>query len=90
MLYTKNGRPLRVTGDLVHSRSGALVGRVNGDKVFAPDGRYVGTISEGRLVFRHSESAGSRGRFTAANTAKFSSGDVAHASMNGDEPNIPD
>jgi hypothetical protein len=35
-LYTKNGNPLQVSGDTVYSRSGAVVGRINGDRVFGP------------------------------------------------------
>lgn len=44
-LYTKDGRPLQVSGDKVYSRSGTVVGRIKGSKVYGSDGRYVGTIS---------------------------------------------
>ena len=43
-LYTKNGRPLLVSGDKVYSRSGTIVGRIKGEKVYGTDGRYVGTV----------------------------------------------
>ena len=43
-LYTKNGRPLQVSGDYVYSHSGKIVGRIRGEKVFGTGGRYVGTI----------------------------------------------
>ena len=40
-LYTKNGRPLQVSGNMVYSGSGIIVGRIDGKKVFGPNGRYV-------------------------------------------------
>jgi hypothetical protein len=43
-LYTKDGRPLQVSGEIVYSGSGTMMGRIKGEKVFGPDGRYVGTI----------------------------------------------
>lgn len=49
-LYTKNGRPLQVSGDRVYSRSGTVVGRIRSEKVYGTDGRYVGTIVNDRLV----------------------------------------
>jgi hypothetical protein len=51
-LYTKNGRPLQVSGDKVYSRSGIIVGRIKGDKVYGTNGSYVGTIVRDRLVYR--------------------------------------
>ena len=44
-LYTKNGRPLQVSGETVYGRSGTVVGRIRGYKVYGTDGRYVGTIA---------------------------------------------
>jgi hypothetical protein len=49
-LYTKNGKPLQVANDFVYSRSGVPVGRIRGERVFGPDGRYVGSIVGDRLV----------------------------------------
>jgi hypothetical protein len=37
-LYTKQGKPLQVSGDIVHSKSGRVVGRINGDGFSAPTG----------------------------------------------------
>lgn len=56
-LYTKNGRPLQISGDKVYSRSGKIVGRIKDEKVFGTDGRYVGTIVSSRLVYRPSHCA---------------------------------
>ncbi|RMR26630.1 hypothetical protein ALP88_00668 [Pseudomonas savastanoi pv. glycinea] len=43
-LYIKNGKPLQLSGTTVYSRSGKVVGRIKGDKVFGTDERYVGSI----------------------------------------------
>lgn len=89
-LYTKNGRPLQVRGDDVHSRSGTYVGRIRSGRVFDPSGRYVGTIVGDRLVYRSTESArlgpisnrGSRVGTARANRVG--------SAIWGDEPPIPD
>ena len=58
-LYTKNGRPLQLSGDKVYSRSGRIIGRIKGDRVFGTDGRYVGTIVNDRLGLPlHAQRAG--------------------------------
>lgn len=51
-LYTKNGKPLQVSGTTVYSRSGKVVGRIKGGRVFCTDGRYVGSIVGDRLVYQ--------------------------------------
>jgi len=89
-LYTKNGRPLQVSGDKVYSASGKIVGRINGAKVHGTNGRYVGTIVEGRLVYRSSDSASVAGPFTTANLAGFAQARQAGAAMWGEEPDIPE
>jgi hypothetical protein len=67
-LYRKMA-PLQVSGDNVHSRSGKIVGRIRGEKVFGTDGRYVGTIVENRLVYRSTQSAVISSSFSVANRA---------------------
>lgn len=89
-LYTKDGKPLQVSGDTVHSRSGALVGRIKGDKVHGPDGRYVGTIVGDRLVYRSTQDNTVSGAFSAANRSGAGRGDRAGSAIWGDEPDIPD
>lgn len=89
-LYTKNGRPLEVSGDTVYSRSGKAVGRIRSDKVYGPNGRYVGTITGGRLVHRSTDSAGIGSSFSAANRAGSARANSAASAVWGDEPNIPD
>ena len=89
-LYTKNGRPLQVSGDKVYSRSGQVVGRIRGDRVHGLDGRYVGTIVGDRLVYRSTHSASITSPFAAANRAGSASAARAGSAMWGDEPDIPD
>lgn len=89
-LYTKNGRPLQVSGDTVYSRSGRAVGRIKGEKVFGTDGRYVGTIVNDRLVYRSTHSASIGSSFAAANRAGSARANRAGSAMWGDEPDIPD
>lgn len=88
-LYTKNGKPLRLSGKTVYSKSGAVVGRVKGNKVYGPNGRYVGTVTNGRLVFRSTDSAGTSSSFAAApKVASAQSNGVSSVTW-GEEPNIP-
>jgi hypothetical protein len=89
-LYTKDGRPLQVSGDTVYSRSGTVVGRIKGEKVFGTDGRYVGTITSGRLVHRSTDSAAVSSPFSAANRAGSGLANSAGSGLWGDEPDIPD
>jgi hypothetical protein len=89
-LYTKNGRPLQVSGDKVYSRSGKVVGRIKGKKVYGTDGHYVGTIVNDRLVYRSTDSAGIGSPFAAANLAGSARSNRAVSAIWGDEPNIPD
>jgi hypothetical protein len=89
-LYTKNGRPLQVSGRTVYGRSGKVIGRISGNKVYGSDGRYVGTIDNGRLVYRSTDSAGISSPFSAADRAASASAASAGSALCGDEPNIPD
>jgi hypothetical protein len=89
-LYTKNGRPLQVSGETVYSRSGTVVGRIRGQKVYGTDGRYVGTITGDRLVYRSTDSASVSSSFSAANRAGSARANRAGSAVWGDEPNIPD
>jgi hypothetical protein len=56
-LYTKDGRPLQVSGSDVYSRSGKHLGQIRGDTVFGTDGRYAGIIVGDRVVYRGTDSA---------------------------------
>ena len=89
-LYTKNGKPLQVSGNTVFSRSGIVVGRIKGEKVFGTDGRYVGTIVHDRLVYRSTQSAGVSSPFSAANRAGTARANRVGSAIWGEEPNIPD
>lgn len=89
-LFTKNGRPLEVSGDFIYSRSGIPVGKLRENKVFGPDGRYVGTIVGDRLVFRSTDSACMGSTFSIASHAGSARADAAGSALWGDEPRIPD
>jgi hypothetical protein len=89
-LYTKNGRPLQVSGNIVYSRSGKVVGQIVGDKVYGTNGRYVGTIVGDRLVKRSTDGAGISSPFVATPQAGSASANQAGSAMWGDEPDIPD
>lgn len=85
-LYTKNGRPLQVSGDKVYSRSGKVVGRIREDRVYGPDGRYVGTIVGERLVHRSTHAARVSSSFSTANRAGTARANRAARALWGDEP----
>ena len=89
-LYTKNGRPLQVSGDKIYSRSGQVVGRIKGENVYSPDGRYVGTIVGDRLVYRSTHSASISSTFSAANRTGTAKTNHVGSTVWGDEPDIPD
>lgn len=89
-LFTKNGRPLHASGDTVYSRSGNVIGRIQGSKVYGTDGRYVGTIAGDRLVYRSTDSASIGSPFAAANRAGSATANRAGSAIWGDEPDIPD
>lgn len=89
-LYTKNGRPLQVSGNTVYSKSGKVVGRINGDKVFDTNGRYVGTIVNERLVYRSTQSGVISSSFSASSKIGTARASRVGSAMWGDEPDIPD
>ncbi|WP_082443899.1 4-fold beta flower protein [Pseudomonas mediterranea] len=89
-LYTKNGKPLQVSGSTVYSRSGRVVGRIKGEKVYGTDGRYVGSIVGDRLVYRSTHSAGISSPFSSANRTGTARARRAGSAIWGTEPDIPD
>ncbi|WP_219811894.1 4-fold beta flower protein [Pseudomonas syringae] len=89
-LYTKNGKPLQVSGTTVYSRYGKVVGRIKGEKVFGTDGRYVGSIVGDCLVYRSTQSAVISSPFAAANRTGTARAQRAGSAIWGDEPDIPE
>lgn len=89
-IYTKNGRPLQVLDDKVYSRSGVIIGRINGSMVYGTDGRYVGSILGDRLVYRSTDSAGIGGSFAASSLAATGRASNAASGVSGEEPDVPD
>jgi hypothetical protein len=89
-IYTKNGRPVQVSGDHVHSRSGTYVGRLNGKYLFSRTGHYLATLDGNRLVYRSTDSARVGSPTANADRAGSGAADSAGSGLWGDEPNIPD
>jgi hypothetical protein len=89
-LYTRDGKPLQVSGTTVYSSSGRVVGRISGNRVFGADGRYVGTIVGDRLVHRSTDNANTGASFSAADRIGSARASRVGAAIWGDEPDIPD
>ena len=90
MIYTKNGRPLKVSGQDLISRSGKHVARMRNGKAYGPDGRYVGTIVNDRLIYRSTNSATISSPFAQRASAGHTHANHAPTAAWGDEPPIPD
>ena len=86
--YTKNGRPLRVSGDKVFGPNGKQVGRIRGRRVHGPDGRYVGTIVGDRLIHRSTDSAAVSSSFAPAARSSTAAAHRAPRAAWGEEPPI--
>ncbi|WP_411961071.1 4-fold beta flower protein [Pseudomonas mandelii] len=79
-----------MSSNTVYSRSGKVVGRIKGEKVYGIDGRYVGTIIGDRLVYRSTHSAGVSSPFASAGRAGTAKAQRAGSAIWGNEPDIPD
>lgn len=89
-IYTKEGRPLKVSGEDLFSRSGKHVARIRNGKAYGPDGRYVGTIVENRLIYRGTHSASISSPFAPRPGAGHASANHAATATWGEEPRISD
>lgn len=89
-IYTKEGRPLHVSGDNVFSRSGKHVAKISGKKAYAPDGHYVGTLDGDRLIYRSTDSATISSSFAPSSSAGNATANAVGTALWGDEPAIPD
>ncbi|MBS1165742.1 MAG: hypothetical protein H6R00_1767 [Proteobacteria bacterium] len=88
-LYTKNGLPLLEDESYIFTSSGLAVGQLRGDKVFSPEGHYVGTIVDDRLVYREADSRCIGAPFSISNRVGHAAAHAATATTLGDEPRIP-
>lgn len=82
-------------GNDVLTQSGAVVGRISGDRVFRDNGagvpgEYVGTVVGDRLVYRSFDSDGPYRPFRrrATEIRLDSTGRVAPSKLWGDEPTL--
>lgn len=89
-LYTKNGRPLQVSGNAVYSRSGKHVGHISNGKVYDPSGRYAGTIDGDRVVYRSTDSATISSPIVAGPSVGSAAANAVGSAIWGDEPDFPD
>ncbi len=89
-LYTKEGRPLRRSGDDLFARSGTHVAKLKGKKAYGPDGRYVGTLVGSRLVYRSTDSATIGSAFARRAHAGTANASAVGSAILGDEPPILD
>ena len=89
-IYTKDGRPVQVSGNQVHSGSGKYVGRLGGKYLCGRDGHYLATLEGDRLVYRSTDSARVGSLTTNADRAGSGAANSAGSALWGDEPKIPD
>jgi hypothetical protein len=87
-LYTKNGVPLRVSGNAVFNPAGKQFGRIRNAKVYGQNGRYIGTIVGDRLVFRSTHSASISSPFAPRAGTASAGARRAGSGLSGDEPDI--
>ncbi len=87
LLYTKEGRPLKVDGNDLISRDGH-VARLRDKFAFGPDGCYVGTVVGDRLVYRTTDSARIGSPFVRRATVGHAYANRVPAAIVGDEPPI--
>jgi hypothetical protein len=89
-IYTKNGRPLQRVGDDLFAKSGLQVARLRGDRAFGPDGRYVGTLVNDRLIYRSAQNAAVGSSFSPRRVMGSALVNRAGTAAWGEEPPIPD
>ncbi|KAF1039355.1 MAG: hypothetical protein GAK35_03674 [Herbaspirillum frisingense] len=87
-LYTKNGKPLHISNNIVYSKSGDPVGKLRGARVHDIDGAYVGTVVGDRLVHRAGHAASKAAPFSGARRVKGGSSGAGRAILAGKEPDI--
>lgn len=66
------------------------MGRIKGDYVFDPSGRYAGTIVGERIVYRSTHSSRIASPSVSANRGGSGAGKRGGSGMWGDEPPFPD
>jgi hypothetical protein len=85
-----SGKPLQQHEKHLFFRSGEHVGRIRSRKVFAPDGKYAGTIVGNRVVHRSTDSAEVTRPFAQTAPAGTAAANAAPSAVWGDEPPVPD
>jgi hypothetical protein len=88
IIYTRDGEPINRSGNELYDSSGIQVGRMDGNKAFGPDGKYVATLVSGRLVYLRNDSAIRTSPFPPRRVAGFAVARVAGVAIYGDEPHF--
>ena len=86
IIYTRDGVPINRSGDDLFDASGKQVARLERDKAFAPNGSYVATLANDRLIFFVNDSQQTGSKFNPKTVTGFSETNIAGFSTYGDEP----
>ncbi len=89
-LYTKNGRPLQLSGDQLFAQSGAYLGRLRNGRVYDPSGRYAGTLVGNRIVHRATDSTTISSPSVAVPRVAVARVNAVPSALLGDEPPFVD
>ena len=89
-IYTKKGRPLRRTGDDLFSKSGEHVARIKRRKAYNTQGKYVGTLTGDRLIYRSTDAATMSSPFARKASVGFATVNRVGTALWGEEAPIPD
>jgi hypothetical protein len=86
----EGGAAASQAGDDLFSRSGEHVAKLKGKKAYNPQGRYVGTLTSGRLIYRSTDSAAISSPFVRMASVGRATASAAGSALWGDGPPIPD
>ena len=88
IIFTKDGEPINRRDDDLFDTSGKQVARLKDDKAFGPDGRYIATLVNNRLIYFSHDSNLLGPTFRPNTVAGFSVARIAGIATYGDEPNF--
>ncbi len=88
VIYTRNGVPINQGGDDLFDTSGKQVARLQGDKAFGPDGRYIATLVDDRLIYFASDSEQTDYKFKPRTVAGVAVTKITGITRDGEEPDF--
>lgn len=86
IIFTKDGVPISQVGNDLFDSSGNQVARLQGDKASGPDGRYIATLANKRLIHFDRDSTLTGPKFTPRTVVGFAVADIAGVTIDGNEP----